>query len=337
MRIVVTGGLGFIGHHLVEHILVGTDWNVVIVDNLSYAGSFHRLLDMHGFEVWKDRVRVVLHDLQQPLTGTDEDLVGSADYAIHLAAQTHVDHSIANPGPFVASNMVGTYHLLEWARRQTDLQRLICVSTDEVYGPAPDGVFFKETDPVNPSNPYAATKVGADALAMAYRTTYRLPVVVTRTMNNFGERQHREKLIPRAVRCALVGEPMPLHADLTDLSTGDEVTTDRIGSRTWLHARNHADALVFLLDKGDVGPIVHVSGNEEHDNRTIVRKIEAMVGKPIAVDYVDFHKTRPGHDRRYALDGTKLQEMGWTPPVAFDESLARTVSWYVQRPEWLGL
>jgi len=330
-KILITGGAGFIGHHVVEHFLKNTDWEIVILDSLNYAGNLNRLSSISIFEANRHRIKFVYHDLRAPITGGVANMIGQVDYILHLAAETHVDRSLQDPTPFVYSNVVGTLNMLEFARNyQTYLKCYIQISTDEVYGPTPEGINWKEWDRLKPSNPYSATKAGADCLALAYANSYKMPIMVTRTMNNFGERQHPEKFIPKTIRHLSNGEKVIIHG-----------TPDNIGSRHWLHARNHADALLFLLTHGENGEIYNVVGEIELNNLEMANKIaKVVINRELMaeeIEFIDFHKSRPGHDRRYALDGTKIREMGWKPTVPFDESLERTIKWTLKHKEWLNL
>lgn len=344
-RVLVTGACGFIGHHVVEHLLRTTDWDVVCLENLTYAASANRLTSMHDWDVHADRVRFVFHNLQAPVGPVQCRLIGRLDYILHLAAESHVDRSLQreHEDTAVLSNVLGALHVLRFAK-DLGVRKMIQISTDEVYGPAPAGVLYKEWDRTCPSNTYAATKVGADALAMAFARAHAVPVIISRTMNNFGERQFPEKLLPKALQRIFLGQRISIHSDLSHLGVteyvGDDarVPDERIGCRTWLHARNHADALLFLLrHETDPGDIFNVSGNIELNNRELCRLVARAAGRPAQFEYVDFHRARPGHDMRYGLDGTRLHTMGWRPPVDFSASLERTVAWYMANPDWLGI
>lgn len=327
-RILITGGAGFIGHHLVEHVLKNTGWDVVVLDRLNYASSgFDRLRDIEVFD--DKRTRVFTADFTQPLGEGLIREIGQVDYIVHMGAETHVDRSIENPEPFVMANVVGTMRMLDFARKQNNLKKFVYFSTDEVFGPAPQGVDYKEWDRYNSTNPYAAAKAGGEELALAYSNTFRVPVIVTHTMNAFGERQHPEKFIPKIINKVLAGETVTIHAD---------PTRQHAGSRFWIHARNIASAILFLLEKSDFRDKYNIVGERELDNLSMARYVANALGRELKYELVDFHSSRPGHDLRYALDGTKMKEMGWEVPKTFEDSLARTVGWYFLKPErmrWL--
>lgn len=325
--IAITGGAGFVGHHLVEHVLKNTDWSVVVLDRLTYASSgFDRLRDISAYD--DKRVRLFTADLTQPFgTGLGQEL-GEPEYIVHMAAETHVDNSITDPWPFVQANVVGTFRVLEWARSLKKLKRMIYFSTDEVFGPAPDGVQYKEWDRHSPNNPYAATKSAADQMCLAWANTYKVPVFITTTMNVIGERQHQEKWVPLIVRKTLRGEIISVHAS-PDLK--------RSGSRFYIHARNVASAVLFLLKRGEVRERYNIVGEREVTNEDMVKHIAELLGKPAKYELTNWHASRPGHDLRYALDGSRLREMGWNIPVNFWNSLDRVVRWSLKHPKWLGL
>ena len=326
MRVLITGGAGFIGHHLCEHILRNTDWEIVSLDRLDTSGNLNRLADLPVWQKEKQRVRIVFHDLKAAINGQLNSQIGRVDYILHLAAASHVDRSIEDPVSFVMDNVVGTANLLEWARRHDRLQRFIYFSTDEVFGPAPSGVFYKEWDRYKSGNPYAASKAGAEELCVAYENTYKMPVMVGHCMNVIGERQSPEKYVPSTIRKVLAGEQVLIHADPTCTIPG---------SRFYIHARNVADATLFLLDNGKSGDKYNIVGEREVNNLEMAQSIAAILGKPLDYKLISFHASRPGHDLRYSLDGSKMAEMGWKPPKTFEESLEKTVRWSVAHPEWL--
>lgn len=335
-RILVTGGAGFIGHHFVEHIIKNTDWDVVVVDKLTYAsGGFDRLRDIDVFD--DKRVSIFTHDFTSPIKNGLAKEIGEVDYIVHMGAESHVDRSIEDPEPFVISNIVGTMRMLDFARTQKNLKLFNYFSTDEVHGSAPEGVSYKEEDAYNCTNPYAASKAGAEQLALAYENCYQVPVLITRTMNNFGERQHPEKFIPLIVRKVLAGETVTIHSD---------PSKTKAGKRHYIHARNASSALLFLIRelgrkkmwKG-VREIVNIVGEKELDNLELAKFVADVIGKPLEYEMVDFHSSRPGHDLRYALDGSRLKEMGFKYPKTFEQSLEKTVKWMIdpERKKWLDL
>lgn len=327
MRVLITGGAGFLGHHLVEHIIKNTEWDIVILDRLSYASNgLERLRDISCFN--KDRVLILAGDFSHPLSQGVKQEIGQVDYIIHLGAETHVDKSIENAEPFVLSNVLGTMYMLEFAREQKNLRRFVMFSTDEVYGPAPEGVNFKETDRYNSTNPYSATKAGAEQLALAYANTYRVPVIITNTMNIFGERQHHEKFIPLVIRKSMKQELVNIHSS-ADLK--------KAGSRFWIHARNVSDAILFLLKHSNIRESYNIVGEVEVDNLEMAKIIAEIVGQDLCYKMINFHESRPGHDLRYALDGDKLRFMGWKPKLNFRESLQNTIDWSLKHPKWIGV
>lgn len=335
--VLLTGGCGFIGHHTVEHILKKTDWNIVIMDRLTYAGNLNFLLDMDCWEKEGHRVRYVAHDFRYPISELTAKLIGPVDYIIHMGAESHVDRSIEDPIPFFESNVMGTVNMLEYARRYP-VERFIYVSTDEVYGPAHyetigiDGMkglhLHKEGEPHKPSNPYSASKSGAEAACYAFWNTYNMPIIITNTMNNFGERQNSEKFVPKTIKRLLNGDSMIAHCKK------DGETIVDVSSRCWLHARNHADGLLFVIEHGVPGESYNITG-EWASVETMIFKIAEILDVNAKIIYEDFHSFRPGHDMHYGLDGTKLRDMGWVPPFSLDESLRHTVLWAKNNTKWL--
>jgi dTDP-glucose 4,6-dehydratase len=326
-RILITGGAGFAGHHVVEHFLKNTPWEIAILDKLNYASNgFDRLRDIEAFD--DKRVFVLTADFSQPISDGIMREIGQVEFIIHMGAETHVDNSITDPLPFVISNVVGTLGMLQFARKQKDLKQFIYFSTDEVFGPAPEGTLYKEWDRYDSRNPYAASKAGGEELSMAFANTYGMPILVTHTMNLIGERQHPEKYIPMVVKKVMAGETIQVHSN---------PSKTKAGSRFYIHCRNMADALLFLIKQGQVQrDKVNIVGEKEIDNLELAQIIAGMVGKPLKYEMVDFHSSRPGHDLRYALDGSKLRAMGWKPPLNFEESLKKTVHWMIEHPDWLN-
>jgi dTDP-glucose 4,6-dehydratase len=295
-RILVTGGAGFVAHHAIEALLKRTDWEIVVLDVLSYAGNLNRLLDIRHPDQER-RIKFVWHDLKAPISLTTHSFIGNVDYVWHFAAESHVENSLQNPELF-AYNVVATTNLLNYLRKhQYHLKRYIGFNTDEVFGPAPKGVFFKEDDKFYPSNPYSASKAGQWAMEYAFYRSFRMPISMVHSMNIFGERQHPEKFIPMAVRKLLSWEKITLHG---------KVDSEETSSRCWIHAREVANALLFLLDRAQDGQTYNVVGHEMSvfDLANIICK--TIRGKDLSEgDYTieDVHSQRPGHDFRYALSG----------------------------------
>lgn len=327
MRALVTGAAGFVGHHLCEHLLKTTDWELVCLDRLDTSGNLNRLTDMEIWPTVRTRVRVIHHDLKAEINALLSRQIGPVDVVFHLAAASHVDRSIQVPLEFVHDNVIGTANLLEWARRCDPQPRVIYFSTDEVFGPAQPGQAFHEWDRHAPKNPYAAAKAAADDLCIAFHNTYHLPVLTTICMNIFGQRQHPEKFVPSTIRKVRDGETVLIHADPTRTIPG---------SRFYIHARNVAAAVLFVLERGQSGEKYNIVGEREVSNLEMAQLIAEVVGRPLRYEMTDFHSSRPGHDLRYALDGSRLEAMGWKPPVGFLQSLEATVKWTLAHPEWLG-
>jgi len=324
--VLITGGCGFVGAHFVEAILKKTNWSVVVLDKLNYAANgFDRLRDINVFD--DKRVKVLTADFIQPLSRGIKKEIGQINYIWHLGAETHVDRSIENPKDFVLSNVLGTMHILNFAKEvKPDI--FFYFSTDEVFGPAPEGYFHHEKDYHYPSNPYAATKSGGEMLVKAFGNTYKIPWIITRTMNIFGERQHPEKFIPLCIRKILAGEEIIIH--------GNKDKT-KSGSRMWIHARNVADAYLFLTAFGERGEEYHIVGEKEVSNLEMAQFIAKALGKELKYKIVDFHSSRPGHDLRYALDGSKIDKMGWKLPKTFEQSLEKTIKWTLENKKWLKI
>ncbi len=327
-RILITGGAGFIGHHFVDYLLRNTDWEIVLLERLSHSGNLNRISQLDSYKANPDRVTVIHHDLRSPVNQYVTKGIGDVQYIVHFAASTHVDRSIEDPMSFVLDNVVGTTNLLQFARTLPHLQLMVNFSTDEVFGPAPAGVYHKEDAPHHPSNAYSATKSGQEKIAEAFFVTYKFPVINTHTMNNFGERQHSEKFIPKLVKNILEGKPMPIYATVENGVVKD------IGSRVWMYAQNTADAIYFLLQNATAGEEYNVIGFDELNLIQLGDMIAEIIGKPLIKEYVGFYGARPGHDRRYALDGTKMKNLGWNPPSNLKESLEKTVKFTVDHPEW---
>lgn len=364
-KVLITGGAGFVGSHLIEHILKNTNWNIVTLDRFDAAGNPNRMSEMLETTPGIDRSRVkfVFWDLKAELNEqVMKQLDGPFDYIMHLAAGSHVDRSIDEPMEFFMDNCIGTLNLLDYARfggleREKNLGddmmaempfagKFLYFSTDEVYGPYPMDAEggFKEWARLNPNNPYAAAKAAAEMAVISFANTYSIPCVITNTMNIFGERQNPEKFIPLVINKVLSGDKLLIHADKTKTQAG---------KRHYLHARNVCAAAVWVLENGKNldGSAEHgrynVVGEVEIDNLALAQMIERLVKEyesehgrtstpDLNFELVDFHSSRPGHDLRYALDGSYMRDAGFTFPSEFEESLRKMVYWTLDnRAKWL--
>jgi len=325
-KIIITGGAGFVGHHVVEHFLKNTNWKIVIFDKLTYSSrGLNRIRDIKAFD--EKRVSFFSVDITREISEGVYRENKDANYILHLAAESHVDNSIKDPKPFVYSNVIGTMNILDFALKCDNLLKFNYFSTDEVFGPAPIGVNYKEWDRYNSTNPYSATKAGGEELSLAYMNTYGLPGFITHTMNIFGERQHPEKFIPMVIKKLRDDEVIYIHSDKNRKISG---------SRFYIHARNLANALHFLLDKSEQREKYNIVGEKEISNLDLAKKIAEIMNKKLKYEMVDFHSSRPGHDLRYALDGSKMESIGWTVPMTIDESLKSTVLWTLENQDkWL--
>ena len=336
-RVLITGGAGFIAHHVIGMILKETDMEVVSLDRLDFSGNLNRLQDLlQDFTPeQRSRVKIVFHDLKaavNPLIAAD---IGKVDYILHLAAGSHVDRSIDYPMEFVMDNVVGTCNILDYARGLDHLERFVYFSTDEVFGPAPEGVNYGENDRYNSTNPYSASKAGGEELAVAFQNTYNLPVYITHTMNVFGQRQHPEKYIPMCIKRVRDGIPITIHSDPSKTIPG---------SRHYIHAEDVASAILFLLpsdisysdDTGAKCPKFNIVGAEELNNLQLAQMIADIQGKELKYELIDFHSARPGHDLRYALSGDKMKKLGWTPKPVRDR-LKEVVEWTLSNERWIKL
>ena len=312
-NVLVTGGAGFIGSNFVTYALnAHPDWHVTTLDKLTYAGRLENLRDVED----NPRHRFVKGDVADARVAGP--LVAESDYVIHFAAETHVDRSIHDAGDFITTDVFGTFVLLDAARASSRLRRFVQISTDEVYGSVPEGASL-ETDELKPRNPYAASKAGADRLAYSYFATYEVPVIITRASNNYGPQQFPEKIIPLFITNALDERPLPLYGD------GKNV-------RDWLHVDDHCRALDLLLDRGQPGDVYNIGGGHEMRNVDLTHRIVEILDRPTTL--IRPVTDRPGHDRRYCLNTTKLRALGWTPQVAFRDGLRAAVEWYRANEWW---
>lgn len=329
MRALITGAAGFIGHHIVDHLLRETRWDLVLVDRLDTSGTLMRFQESEIFQESKHRCQFYWHDLKAPFSSQLIRRIvglGGINYIFHIAAASHVDRSIEDPMAFVMDNVIGTVNMLELARN-IEPQRFFYFSTDEVFGPAPVSVKYKEWDRYNSGNPYAASKAGAEEMCLAYHNTFKVPVVITHTMNVFGERQHPEKFIPNTLRKLMNGLLIQIHAD---------PSCKIPGSRFYIHARNVAAALLFLMTRAKPGEKYNIVGEKEIDNLELVRMLSVYSDIPdYKYELINFHQARPGHDLRYALDGNLMDSIGWKLPVDFEDSLRWTIKWTLAHPQWM--
>jgi dTDP-glucose 4,6-dehydratase len=311
-KILVTGGAGFIGSNFVKYVLAEhPEAELIVLDKLTYAGNLDNLK-----EVWNDaRFTFVKGDICDGQVV--EKSMSGCDAVVNFAAETHVDRSIGDAGAFVRTDVYGTHVLLE-AMRKLKVGRYIQISTDEVYGSVGQGS-SREGDPLNPSSPYAASKAGADLLALSYYVTHGLPVLITRSSNNFGPNQYPEKLIPLFVTNALEDVSLPLYGD-------------GLNVRDWLYVQDNCRAIDLVLRGGEVGEIYNVGADNEKTNREITDLILRILDKPKSL--VKMVKDRPGHDRRYSLNSEKLKGLGWEPKARFEDDLERTVRWYAENEDW---
>jgi dTDP-glucose 4,6-dehydratase len=352
--VLVTGAGGFVGHHFLEHVLVSTDWDAVCTDSFRHKGRTDRISEvlynqgLHNGESWRHRTAVITHDLTAPFSGGQELALASMDidYMVCFASDSHVDRSITDPVPFIRNNTEVALNTLELARKLKP-KVVVWVSTDEVYGPveASDLKGHPEWAPILPSNPYSASKAAQEAIAISYWRTYGVPLVIVNCMNMIGERQDPEKFIPLVIGKVLNGEEVTIHGK-----------PGNIGTRHYLHSRNLADAITFIL--GNLSPAMfpahaaasggittialngrpdryNIASPDRIDNLTVAKMISEFAGKPLKYKLEDFHTTRPGHDPHYGLDSSKLTELGWKLPVPFRDSLRKTVEWTMAHPAWL--
>jgi dTDP-glucose 4,6-dehydratase len=309
-KVLVTGGAGFIGSNFVRDLLNNTNWAVINLDRLTYAGNLNNIKDLRG----EKRHKFVKGDIRN--RKLVDSLVRKVDAVVNFAAESHVDRSIKTPRVFVETNVLGTQVLLEACRRFR--VRFEQISTDEVYGSRAEGS-FRETDLLNPSSPYSASKAAADLLVNAYYTTYELDVTVTRSTNNYGPNQHPEKLIPRLITNALRGKPLPIYG------SGKNV-------RDWIFVEDNCHAIQFVLDKGEKGQIYNIAGGNERKNIEIATEILRRLSLPETM--IEYVEDRPGHDFRYSLDCEKIHRLGWRPQVPFEEGLQKTIDWYRSNEWW---
>lgn len=318
MKILVTGGAGFIGSNFIRYVVrEHRDWGIVNLDKLTYAGNLENLAGVEQ-EAGSRRYTFIRGDIAD--TALVNDILGNGiEAVVNFAAESHVDRSIDNSRVFVETNVLGTQVLLDAALRHS-VSRFVQISTDEVYGSLGPTGKFAETTPLSPNSPYSASKAGADLLVRAYHETFNLPAIITRCSNNYGPYQFPEKLIPLFITNALHDQPLPLYGD-------------GLNVRDWIFVEDHCSAIATVLQHGRPGQVYNIGGNSEKTNIEITRCILQRIGKPETL--IRFVKDRPGHDRRYAIDCTKLQqELGWSPRYDFDAGMEKTIRWYIDNAAW---
>lgn len=334
-KLLLTGIGGSIGIHTFAHIMHNTDWDVIGVDSFRHKGWSDRVKKMLEYHPeWESRLTLVTHDLTAPFSEMTKKKMGEVNYIISMASLSDVEASIHNPVEFIRNNVDLTTNLLEYAR-EVKPEVFIQFSTDEVYGPTVtrDDV-YREWSPIVPSNPYAASKACQEAIAIAYWRTYNVPVIITNTMNNFGEMQQSSKFPVMIQKWLMNDQKIKVHGDPKD-----------IGSRSYIHSRNASDALVYIIknlpphmhesNTADKPDRYNIAGDRQLDNLELVHVIAKLMGKEADVEMVDHHTTRPGHDKHYGLTRDKLEKLGWKPPVSFEDSLKNTIEWQTNNPEWL--
>lgn len=339
MKILVTGGAGFIGSQTIQYLISKTDHSIINIDKLTYAGNLNNISDLNSSSKYSfEQIDICDQEALQKVFAESQP-----DAVLHLAAESHVDRSIATPSDFVQTNIVGTFNLLEVTREYFSalssekkyLFRFHHVSTDEVYGDLkhPDDMvtdkldYFKETSPYRPSSPYSASKASSDHLVRAWGRTFNLPIIITNCSNNYGPSQNPEKLIPKTIINALKGEEIPVYG------SGRQI-------RDWLYVADHADALHTVLTQGKIGETYNIGGNNEIQNIDVVKIICEILDEKIPdsksySDLITFVKDRPGHDRRYAIDTSKMYEqLGWSARESFRSGIDKTIDWYIKNRDW---
>jgi len=355
-KVFITGAGGFAGHHFLEHVLVNTRWDAVATDSFRHKGKTDRIAEVLDsfaanslspvLKSARQRTEVITHDLTAPFSRQMTRQIEDVDSIVAFASDSHVDRSISDPVPFVENNVSVILNTLELARKVRP-RSFILVSTDEVYGPVTENDIkgHEEWAAIVPSNPYSASKAAQEAIAISYWRTYGVPLQIVNCMNMIGERQDPEKFVPLVLRKVLKGKKVKIHG-----------TPNHIGTRHYLHARNLADGITFLLETNPAVFPAHadayadkhkycaempvpdrynIAGPDRIDNLTMAQMIADYAGMPLRYELQDFHTTRPGHDPHYGLDGTRMNTLGWTPPVSLETSLKKTVEWTAEHPEWL--
>lgn len=332
MKALITGVGGFVGAHLLAHLMKNTDWDVVGLDSFRHKGKTDRISDLlERYPEYRERLTVVTHDLLAPISEQLDNRMGKVDFVFNLASESHVDRSISDPRPFIENNVALILTMLEWLRVHPEVKAFVQCSTDEVYGPAYEAD-HAEGEPHRPSNPYAASKSAQEQICYSYWRTYDLPIMITNTMNMIGQLQDTEKYVPKIIKAIQEGQPVKAHVS----------PEGKPGSRYYLHVRNMCDAMLYLVKNhtpthypAEDMDRFNIVSDVEVDNIQLPTMIAKIIGKPVTIEQQNFHESRPGHDLRYGLTSDKLKATGWEPPVDFDEGMETTVKWYLTNPEWL--
>lgn len=333
-KCLITGISGSIGIHLFAHVMHHTDWDVIGIASFRHRGWSDRINYMVKLHPdWPERLTMITHDLIGPFSELTKQKLGKIDYIINLASLSDVEASIKDPITFIQNNVWTTLNLLEYAR-EVKPKAFLQFSTDEVFGPCKDGQRFKEWDAIIPSNPYSASKACQEAIAISYWRTYEIPLIITNTVNNFGEYQQSSKFPVIVQKKVTKDEIVPIH--------GKE---NEPGTRYYIHSRNASDAILFILkntipykhipNEVDKPDRYNITSDDRLSNLELAQEIAQAMGKELKYEFVDHHTTRPGHDRHYSLDGTKLKELGWKQPLSFKESLLNTIKWQQENSEWI--
>jgi len=337
-RLLLTGIGGSIAVHFLAHLMHNTDWEIVGTDSFRHKGWTDRVkVMMDAHPEWATRLHIFTHDLTAPFSPLLKKRIGHIDYIISMASLSDVEASIQDPVPFIQNNVALTINLLEYAR-EIKPEIFVQISTDEVYGAVSSkhDDLRKEWDAIVPSNPYAASKACQEAIAIAYWRTYGVPVIITNTMNNMGEMQQSSKFPAMLQKWISSGQKVMIHGE----------SDGQIGSRSYIHSRNFADAVLFILKNcpphmhqplmADKPDRYNITGDKQLDNLELAQTIAKLMGKELEYEIVDSHSQRPGHDLHYGLDGTKLKELGWQAPLNFEDSLKNVIDWQQANPEWLS-
>ena len=334
-KCLISGISGSIGVHFMAHIFKNTDWNIVGIVSFRHRGESDKIeMMLRNHPDWRPRLTILPHDLIGPFSERTKERMGKIDYVLNLASLSDVEASIKDPVTFIQNNVWSTLNMLEYARG-TDLEAFVQFSTDEVFGPCEDGQRFKEWDAQVPSNPYAGSKSAQESIAIAYWRTYGVPLIITNTMNNWGQMQSASKYPVIIQKKILADEEIEIHGD-----------DEGIGSRSYIHSRNTADAVLFILK--NTKPYIHqpgkvdkpdrynIAGDKQVDNLELAQMIAGLMDKKLKYKIVNFHHTRSGHDKHYGLNDDKLKALGWKPPVSFEEGLRTTIEWQLENPDWIS-